>query len=352
MLGVRTVALLRALLFLVVGGLAGGLVGGCTATTESTQVGVRVVHVGLFGPRGVEPEIYAPGGTYFFFRPLSDWYLLDTALQNLVMTRDPAEGDRTGDDSLRFKTIDGNDVSVNVTIAWRVLPEKAPQLVQHVGTSVDAIEEKLVRPVSRAVVRDVLNQLSSEAYYQAELRYEMAEEAKARLVAILEPEGIAIDNVLLGEHKFNDKYEQIIRDKKVAEQEAERLVSEKDAAGEAAKRDLERAKGEVSKTIEAALGKARQRQLEADAIFFEREQQAAAILSEKRARAEGLRKQAQALAGAGGERMVKLAIARALQGKPIVFMPAGGGMDVRTTDVNTLLQRFGVHAISAPEGKK
>lgn len=322
------------------------LAGGCAATTESNEVGVRVSLLGLLGPRGVEPEIFEPGATYFFFRPFADWHTFDTAMQNLVMVREPHEGGRGGDDSLQFKTIDGNDVSVNVTVAWRIEPAKAPYLLQFHGASTRVVEEKLVRPVSRAVIRDVLNQLSSEEYYQAERRFLMVKEAESRLELLLADEGIVIEQILLGEHKFNADYEQIIRDKKVAEQEAERLVSETQAATEELKRDLEKAKGEVSQDIEKAMGAAAMRQLAADALYFERQKRAEALLAEKQAKAEGLTEQARALAGAGGDKMVKLAIARALQGKQLLFLPAGGGMDVRTTDMNTLLQTYGIQAVS------
>lgn len=319
---------------------------GCTATTESTEVGVRTVKASLFGPRGVEETVYPQGGTYFFLRPLSDWDVFDVGIQNLVMVREHGDGGRRSDDSLRFKTIDGNDVSVNVTMAWSILPDKAPYLVQFVGQGNEEVEEQLVRPVSRAVVRDVLNQLTSEEYYRASRRFETAEEARERLNSVLEPEGVTIHQVLLGEHKFNGTYEQIIKDKKVAEQEAERLVSETEASAAERHRDLERARGKVQKAIEEALGSSRKRELEGEAIYFERQKQAEAILAEKRASAEGLREQARALAGSGGKQMVKLRIAEALQGKDIVFIPAGSGMDLRTTDINALLGTYGVKALA------
>ena len=46
--------------------LAGALLTGCTASTESTEVGVRTVNVSLFGPVGVRHDIYPQGQTYFF----------------------------------------------------------------------------------------------------------------------------------------------------------------------------------------------------------------------------------------------------------------------------------------------
>lgn len=327
--------------------LLGASLTGCTASTEATQVGVRTINVSLIpGSTGVVEDIYAQGGTYFFLRMLSDWNVYDVGLQNLEMLRESGEGSRAGDDSLRFKTIDGNDISVNVTIAWSIQPDMAPYVLRFVGASTAEVEEKFVRPVSRTMVRDVLNQLTSEEYYQADRRFEAAEEARERLNAVLSNDGIVIEQILLGEHRFNQTYEQIIRDKKVAEQEASRLQSETEAAAEEMKRDLERAKGTVSKAIEEARGESQKRTLEADAIYFEREQQAQAILAEKKARAEGLTARARALSGSGGRNMVKIEVARALKGKEILFIPSGGGTDLRTTDMNALLQAYGVQALA------
>ncbi len=319
---------------------------GCAASTESTEVGVRTVNAALLGHKGVQEEAYLQGQTYFFFRPASGWSVFEVGVQNLEMLRETGEGSREGDDSLRFKTIDGNDISVNVTVAWSLDPSMAPYVLQFVGESTAEVEQKLVRPVSRTVIRDVLNQLTSEEYYQADRRFQMAEEARERLGLILGQEGVLVEQILLGEHKFNATYEQIIRDKKVAEQEASRLRSETEAAAEEMKRDLEKAKGQVSKSLEEVLGESKKRTLEADAIYFERQRQAEAILAEKRARAEGLTAQARALAGSGGRNMVKLKVAEALKGKDILFMPSGGGLDLRRTDVNALLSAYGIEALA------
>ena len=73
---------------------------------------------------------------------------------------------------------------------------------------------------------------------------------------------------------------------------------------------------------------------------------AAAIVAEKKARAEGLEAQAKALSGSGGKAMVKLKVAEALKGKKIVFLPAGAGTDLRSTDMNALLQTYGLTALA------
>ena len=58
-------------------------------TTGPTEVGVRICKLALFGQKGVEDRVYAPGATYFFLPFINDWYVFDTKLQNLEMTFSP-----------------------------------------------------------------------------------------------------------------------------------------------------------------------------------------------------------------------------------------------------------------------
>ena len=57
-----------------------------------------------------------------------------------------------------------------------------------------------------------------------------------------------------------------------------------------------------------------------------------------------------ALAGAGGEAMVKMDFAEALKGIRILFVPSGdaGGLDVRSTDINSLIGVRGVQSLIDP----
>src|SRR5262252_3051490 len=87
---------------------------GCTChSTDSTQVGVltrKATFFGLLGKTGIQDEVYAPGATYLFPALITDWTTFDVSLQNLAMVRDPHKGDRRGEDDVRFKTVDGNDI--------------------------------------------------------------------------------------------------------------------------------------------------------------------------------------------------------------------------------------------------
>lgn len=88
---------------------------GCVPhSTDSTEVGVRTIKFSFFGKKGVEEKYYAPGSTYFFMPFINDWHTFDTKLQNLEMTYDANKGDRKIRDDLLFKTIDGNDISLDV----------------------------------------------------------------------------------------------------------------------------------------------------------------------------------------------------------------------------------------------
>jgi regulator of protease activity HflC (stomatin/prohibitin superfamily) len=334
---------------------------GCSChSTDSTEVGVltrKVTLAGLLGKPGIQEETYAPGAQYFFLPFTSDWTVYDVSLQNLSMIRDPNSGDRTVEDDVKFKTIDGNDIRVDVVVAWQIDPKRAPYVLAKVGESTEEVKERLVRPACRAVVRDVLNELNSEEFYVSDKRFEKANKAKEKLEEVLGPEGVKVQQVILGEHHFHPDYEQVIRDKKLAEQNSERLKSEGRAAAEQAKSNLEKAKGTVSQQVAQAQGNLEQVKLGADAAFFQNQKQAEAILAEKRAHAKAIEKQNQALAGSGGKTMVKLKIAEALTGKQILFVPTGkSGVGVETINLNQLIGSFAGSqagaAASQPEGQK
>ena len=65
------------------------------------------------------------------------------------------------------------------------------------------------------------------------------------------------------------------------------------------------------------------------------------------AEAEGIRKMNKALTGTGGEAIVKLRIAEALQGKRFLLLPTSeGGLNLKTTDINRLIETLGVKSLS------
>lgn len=314
---------------------------GCVShSTGETEVGVLVCKLSIgCARRGVQDQLYPPGSTNFFAPFIRDFYTFDTKVQNLEMNADKQKGDRTSADDLQFKTTDGNDISMDVTVSWTIDPKKAPDLLQNVGTSTNEVKEKLVRPMARTLVRDVLNELDSESVYNSDKRFEKAEEARTVLQNALGPHGVIISQVILHEHRFNPEYEKVIHDRKLAEQRAQQLKSEAEAAAQEALRNLESARGKVASDIAQAQGELNQAKLSADAEFYQQQQNAEAILAERTAKATAIAKRNEALKGAGGRAMVKLRVAEALAGKSIVLLPGGAnGIGLNKLDVNKLLE--------------
>jgi regulator of protease activity HflC (stomatin/prohibitin superfamily) len=339
---VRRVLLARLLLGLL------PLVAGCVPhSTGETEVGVRTVKLGVFTQRGVEQRVYPPGSTYFFVPMVNDWHTFDTKLQNMEMTAERNRGDRRSRDDLLFKTIDGNDIGLDVIIAYRIDPEKAPFILQHVAASDLDLREKIIRTVARSQPRDIFGELKTEEFYVADKRERQAVKAREALQAILGPLGVIVEKVLTKDYRFNPEYQKAIEDKKVADQLVEKNRSAQQARREEYLKKLRDAEGEVNQMIARADGEYRKAELEADAYFEKQTLLAQAILAEGQAAAKGIRERNRALAGAGGETLVKLRIAEALQGKRILLLPGGqAGLDLRTTDVNGLLQMLGLRSLA------
>jgi regulator of protease activity HflC (stomatin/prohibitin superfamily) len=326
-------------------------VAGCVPhTTGETEVGVRTRKLALFGPKGVEDRAYAPGATYFFLPFINDWDVFDTKLQNLEMTYSQVRGDRKSRDDLVLKTIDGNDISLDVIIAYRIDANKAPHILQYVARDGVTLRDKIVRTVARSKPRDIFGELKTEAFYVADAREAQAVKAKEVLQEILGPMGIVVEKVLTNDYRFNPEYQKAIEDKKVADQQVEKNKSAQHAATEEYKRKLEEAKGEVNKMVADADGQYLRDKIEADVYQEQQQLLAKAIQAEGIAEATGIREMNNALAGSGGEAIVKLRIAEAIQGKRIVLLPVSeGGMNLKTTNINRLIETLGIKSLSGGE---
>jgi len=318
-------------------------------STGETEVGVRTNKIGLWDKKGVDDKVYAPGSTYFFMPFITDWHTFDTKLQNLEMTFD-VEGDRNTRDDLLFKTVDGNDIGLDVIIAYRIDPQQAYKIVQFVATDNIRLKEKIIRTIARSKPRDIFGELKTEEFYVADSREAQARKAKEVLQEIFKPMGIIIEKVLTKDYRFNPAYQKAIEDKKVADQRVEKNKSAQHATMEEYLRKLEEAKGEVNKMVAKVDGDYLKTTIEADAYFEKQKLLAEAIRTEGIAEAKGITEMNKAMASRGGEALIKLQIAEALQGKKIILLPVSeGGMNLKTTDINQLINTMGVKSLSTKE---
>eukprot|EP01047_Picozoa_sp_COSAG01_P000205 COSAG01_NODE_3_length_63519_cov_1591.007663_23_plen_351_part_00 len=315
--------------------------------TQSNEVGVKTTKWSLISKKGIESKIYAPASTYFFLPIINDWHTFNINLQNIHMTYNRLRGDLIGKDDIKFKTIDGNDISLDLVISYRVLPDKAPYILGFIAKNDQELRNKIVRIISRSRPRDIFGELETEQFYKAELRAQKSEKAKNILNQILNPYGVIVERVLTKDYRFNNAYQQAIEDKKIADQKTEQNKSAQNAKKEEYKRRLEEAKGEVNIVVAKANGEFEKAKIEADAFYNKQQKIAQAILAEGKAEAEAIYKMKRALAQQGGKVMVKLEMAKALQDKKIILLPSGanGQIDLKTLDMNKLIETKGVQSL-------
>ncbi len=294
--------------------------------TDSTEVGVRTVK--WLGTRGVEDRVYQPGSAYFFLPIVNDWDTFDTRLQVLEMK---------GESQLTIKTRDGNDLFVDVTFSYRIDPAKAPFIRQNVAANDRELREKVVATVTRSRSRDFLGALSTDDFTHTEARNAAVDEAKIGLQKIFDEYGIILERVAVMDYRFDPDYLKVITEKKIAEARSLEIRAQMEAQKEANKRILNEAEGQVRAMLATMQGRYSNTVSAADAEFDQKESLAEAIMSEGTNQAQSIAKQREAMASAGSETQIQLAMATNLIGKRIVMIPTGNSVNLHTLDLNKLL---------------
>jgi regulator of protease activity HflC (stomatin/prohibitin superfamily) len=305
---------------------------GC-GTTSSTEVGVRTSLLGILEKRG-EQQVYEPGGVYFFLPLVNTWNTLPISQQNLLMNANPTEGDRPVPDDITFKTKDGNNVYIDVNVMWRVDPKKVGFLISHVGQSADEIKTRLVRPISRSVIRDMFNEITSEEYYQVTVKNRVAGKAREELARVLADYGVIVDLLQVQQHRFDTEYQAAINAQKQAEADVQTLIEQQKNMEVQKKSELEAKRSQWNQELEDALGEAGRIRNEADAYYQTKTNEAKAVVAAAQAEAEGVRKEAEALGKLGGDAYVKIQVSQQLSKKRIMLVP---GTNVSTLDVNKMV---------------
>ena len=98
-----------------------GVFGACVKQIDAGQVGVKV----LFG--SIQNDVMGSG--LHFINPLLDIKKLDVKTQNYTMSGVHDEGTQVGDDAIRVLTSDGLEVTIDLTVLYRVVAAVAPRLL-------------------------------------------------------------------------------------------------------------------------------------------------------------------------------------------------------------------------------
>jgi len=139
------------------------------------------------------------------------------------------EGQVQGDDSIMVLSSDGLQMPLDVTVAYRLVPEDAPWVYKNIGISYAA---KLIRPASRTAIREAASTFTAQEAYSIK-RQELAESTQQLLEKRLKDllskyedftgEGVLIQQVMLRNVALPTRVRRAIEEKLSAEQDAQRM---------------------------------------------------------------------------------------------------------------------------------
>ena len=169
-----------------------GLLSSMIVQIDAGTIGVQ----SLFGK--VQTNTLEPGLN--FINPLVKVTHFDTKTQNYTMSGIHDEGEKMGDDAIRVLSQDGLEVVIDVTVLYRVQPDKTPQILKELGTDYRNV---IVRPMVRTKLRDNAVYYDAVSLYSTkrdEFQNRIFEGVKSEFASRgLELESILVRNIMLPE---------------------------------------------------------------------------------------------------------------------------------------------------------
>lgn len=188
-----------------------GFLTSCVRQIDAGYVGVQT----LFGR--VKSETLSSG--LHLVNPLVSVRQLDIKTQNYTMSGVHDEGNQAGDDAIRVLTADGLEVTIDLSVLYRLQPDLAPNLIKEIGVE---YEDKIVRPITRTRIRD------NAVYYDAVALYSTKrDEFQQRIFKSIEDDfkkrGLVLENLLVRNITLPASVKAAIEQKINAEQESQKM---------------------------------------------------------------------------------------------------------------------------------
>jgi len=175
------------------------------------KVGVQT----LFGK--VQDDVLESG--LHVINPLVDVHLFDIQTQNYTMSGVSTEGQKEGDDAIRVLSSDGLEVTIDISVLYKVNSQKAPYILQNIGE--DYIE-KIVRPVSRTAIRDNAVNYQAVDLYSSK-RQEFQERINRTITETFAKRGLELQQILVRNISLPASVKASIESKINAEQDAQKM---------------------------------------------------------------------------------------------------------------------------------
>jgi regulator of protease activity HflC (stomatin/prohibitin superfamily) len=201
----------KTIRFIAVLIMVAGVLTKCVVQIEPGQIGVKT----LFGK--VQNDVLRSG--LHFINPFMEVIRLDVKTQNYTMSGVHDEGARSNDDAIRVLTADGLEVTIDLTVLYKLLPSEAPNLIKETGQD---YTDKIVRPLTRTKIRD------NSVYYDAISLYSSKrDEFQHRIFNSIDIDfkkrGLVLEQLLVRNITLPQSVKTTIEQKINAEQDAQKM---------------------------------------------------------------------------------------------------------------------------------
>ncbi|NEX11447.1 MAG: band 7 protein [Prosthecochloris sp.] len=180
---------------------------------EPGKVGVKV----LFGE--VKENILASGLN--IINPLIKVEMFDITTQTYTMSGTETELTQLSDAPIRVLSADGLEVTIDMTVLYRINPTKAPDIRREIGPGLSYID-KIVRPTARTRIRD-----NAVIYNAIDLYSTKREEFQTKIFESIELDfknrGLILENLLVRNISLPSSVKAAIEAKINAEQDAQKM---------------------------------------------------------------------------------------------------------------------------------
>lgn len=220
----------------------------------------RGIVLSALSPKGYREQPLQPGLRWIvpFFEQVKRYPI---SRQTYTMSSTPQEGSVLGDDSIRARTKDGQEVYIDASVIFAIDPARVIEL--HIAWQ-DRYAEQLVRPLTRGIIRDMVSQYGVEEIVSTK-RSEMENKITEELGKKLQENNLVLVDFVLRNIHFSEEYAKAVEQKQIAEQmalQARFVVEQKKQEAEQARQI---AQGQADAAVIKAKGEAEARLIQAEA---------------------------------------------------------------------------------------
>ena len=252
--GISSSALLVLAFAGVLSILAAGLV-----FVEPNERGVVISPYSFRAPLGYLPYALTPGLHWIVPGERVQLYVISR--QTYTMSAATQEGQVQGDDSIRARTKDGQEVFIDASIIYSIDASKVIQL--HIDWQ-NRYENEVVRPAARNAIRDAVSQYGVEEIVSTK-RAEMEELISTAIEQKMAQNDLQLVDFLLRDIHFSEEYAAAVEQKQIAEQQAQQAKFVVEQRKQEAEQARQVAQGQADAAVIAAKGAAEARLIQAEA---------------------------------------------------------------------------------------